>query len=67
MKNEDDTGPIVLIKAYKTANYGNFVDILDEMSIIGIARYAFVDINWVEEAMVEDWIKTNKPELATQN
>ncbi len=67
LKNEDDTGPIVLIKAYKTANYGNFVDILDEMSIIGIARYAFVDINWVEEAMVEEWIKTNMPELAAQN
>lgn len=54
LKNEDDTGPIVLIKAYKTANYGNFVDILDEMSIIGIARYTFVDITWVEERMLED-------------
>lgn len=53
LKSVDDTGPIVLIKAYKTANYGNFVDILDEMSIIGIARYAFVDINWIEEKMVE--------------
>jgi biopolymer transport protein ExbD len=52
-KTSDDTGPIVLIKAYKTANYGNFVDILDEMSIIGIARYTFVDINWIEERMVE--------------
>jgi biopolymer transport protein ExbD len=53
LKSDDDTGPIVLIKAYKTANYGNFVDILDEMSIVGIARYTFVDINWVEEKMVE--------------
>ena len=54
LKSDDDTGPIVLIKAYKTANYGNFVDILDEMSIIGIARYTFVDITWVEEKMIED-------------
>jgi biopolymer transport protein ExbD len=54
LKSIDDTGPIVLIKAYKTANYGNFVDILDEMSIIGIARYTFVDITWVEEKMIED-------------
>jgi len=54
IKREDDTGPIVLIKAYKKANYGNFVDILDEMSIIGIARYTFMDINWVEERMIED-------------
>jgi biopolymer transport protein ExbD len=54
LKSVDDTGPIVLIKAYKAANYGNFVDILDEMSIIGIARYTFVDITWVEEKMIED-------------
>jgi biopolymer transport protein ExbD len=53
LKSDDDTGPIVLIKAYKKANYGNFVDILDEMSIIGVARYTFVDINWIEEKMIE--------------
>ena len=53
LKNVDDTGPIVLIKAYKKANYGNFVDILDEMNICGIARYTFVDIAWYEERMVE--------------
>jgi biopolymer transport protein ExbD len=54
LKKDDDTGPIVLIKAYKKANYGNFVDILDEMAIIGIAKYIFVDINWVEVKMLED-------------
>ncbi|HBE40048.1 MAG TPA: biopolymer transporter ExbD [Bacteroidales bacterium] len=53
LKTDDDTGPIVLIKAYKKANYGNFVDILDEMNICGIARYTFMDIAWYEEAMVE--------------
>jgi biopolymer transport protein ExbD len=53
LKNIDDTGPIVLIKACKKANYGNFVDILDEMNICGIARYTFVDIAWYEEKMVE--------------
>jgi biopolymer transport protein ExbD len=53
LKRDDDTGPIVLIKAYKTSTYGNFVDILDEMSIIGIARYTVMDINWIEEKMVE--------------
>jgi biopolymer transport protein ExbD len=53
LKKVDDTGPIVLIKAYKKANYGNFVDILDEMNICGIARYTFVDIAWYEERMVE--------------
>jgi biopolymer transport protein ExbD len=53
LKSDDDTGPIVLIKAYKKATYGNFVDILDEMNICGIARYTFVDIAWYEEKMVE--------------
>jgi len=53
MKRIDDTGPIVLIKAYKTANYGNFVDILDEMNSCGIARYTFMKIAWYEEDMVE--------------
>jgi hypothetical protein len=53
LKTDDDTGPIVLIKAYKKATYGDFVDILDEMNICGIARYTFVDIWWYEEKMVE--------------
>lgn len=66
LKNEDDTGPIVLIKAYKTANYGNFVDILDEMSIIGIARYTFVDISWIEEQMVEKTLGITPPEPAAK-
>ena len=34
LKKDDDTGPIVLIKAYKTSKYRNFVDIIDEMSIV---------------------------------
>lgn len=53
LKSDDDTGPVVLIKAYKTAKYGNFVDILDEMNICGVAHYMFVDITWYEEKMVE--------------
>jgi biopolymer transport protein ExbD len=53
LKKIDDTGPIVLVKAYRKANYGNFVDILDEMNICGIARYTFMDIAWYEDKMVE--------------
>ncbi len=52
LKKDDDTGPIVLIKAYKTSRYKDFVDIIDEMSIVGIARYTFTDISWVEENLV---------------
>lgn len=53
LKKDDDTGPIVLIKFYKKAKYKNLVDIIDEMSIVGIARYIITDINWIEEGMVE--------------
>jgi biopolymer transport protein ExbD len=53
LKKDDDTGPIVLIKAYKQSKYRNFVDILDEMSICGIASYVFMDIAPIEEIMVE--------------
>ena len=53
LKRDDDSGPIVLIKAYKDATYGNFVNILDEMNICGIARYTFMKIAWYEERMVE--------------
>jgi len=56
LKRDDDTGPIVLIKAYEKAKYKNFVDIIDEMSICDIARYTFVDISWLEEGMVNNVI-----------
>jgi biopolymer transport protein ExbD len=66
MKKIDDTGPIVLIKAYKKANYGNFVDILDEMNICGIARYTFMKIAWYEDKMVETAItSTSAPSTST--
>ena len=53
LKKNDDTGPIVLIKFYKKAKYKNFVDIIDEMSIVGIAIYIVTDIDWLEQNMVE--------------
>lgn len=47
-KNEimaDKAAPIVIIKATDKANYGNLVNILDEMAICNIGRYAIVDID----------------------
>lgn len=38
------TAPIIIIKAADDSNYKNLVDILDEMNINNIARYAIVDI-----------------------
>ena len=67
LKKIDDTGPIVLIKAYKEANYGNFVDILDEMNICGIAVFMFVDITWYEEQMLETAIGAAPAATASTN
>jgi biopolymer transport protein ExbD len=62
----DDSGPIVLIKAYKDSRYANVVDIIDEMAICSIIRYAIVDINYVEEAMVKTAIGSATTSTTTQ-
>ncbi|MFZ4411913.1 MAG: ExbD/TolR family protein [Bacteroidales bacterium] len=38
------TAPVVLIKASDDSSYKNLVDILDEMQICNIGRYAIVDV-----------------------
>jgi biopolymer transport protein ExbD len=46
-KNEiigDKSAPIVLIKGTDDSKYRDFIDILDEMAICNIARYAIMDI-----------------------
>jgi biopolymer transport protein ExbD len=50
---QDKVGPIVMIKSDKKAKYKNIVDIIDEMAICNIARYAIVDINEYELKMLE--------------
>lgn len=40
----DKNSPIVLIKATDDASYANLIDILDEMAISNIGRYAIIDI-----------------------
>lgn len=40
----DKSAPIVLIKGTDDSKYRDFIDILDEMAICNIARYAVVDI-----------------------
>jgi len=54
MMTDDRLGPVVLIKAHENVKYKNIVDIIDEMAITNIARYALVDINDVEKRMVAD-------------
>ncbi len=54
MKISDDKGPIILIKAEDKAKYRNMVDIIDEMALTNIARYAFVELNFAEKIMLND-------------
>lgn len=56
MMTADKIGPVVLIKAADKVKYKNIVDIIDEMAICNIARYALVDINPVEKKMVTDFL-----------
>jgi biopolymer transport protein ExbD len=51
---KQDIGAIVLIKAVENANYSSVVDILDEMAITHISRYAIVDITDPEIKMLVD-------------
>jgi biopolymer transport protein ExbD len=52
-RKKDKIGPIVMIKSDKKAKYKNIVDIIDEMAICAVARYAIVDINEYELKMLE--------------
>jgi len=49
----DDTGPVILIKADPKAKYKNMVDIIDEMALTNNARYAIVEMNYMEEEMLK--------------
>jgi biopolymer transport protein ExbD len=56
MMTLDKKGPVVLIKAADKVKYKNIVDIIDEMAICNVARYALVDINPLEKKMVADFL-----------
>jgi len=45
---------IVLIKAMDESKYKNMVDILDEMTISSIQRFAIVDITSVDKELVKE-------------
>jgi biopolymer transport protein ExbD len=45
--------PIVVIKATDESTYENLVDILDEMQICNLARYAIVDITPYDQSLID--------------
>ena len=46
--------PVVLIKATDFANYRNLIDVLDEMQICNIGRYAIMDITPGDLRLLQD-------------
>jgi len=46
------SAPVVMIKSTDDASYKNLVDILDEMQICNIARYAIVDITDYDKGLI---------------
>jgi biopolymer transport protein ExbD len=55
---EDKMAPVVMIKSTDDATYENLVDILDEMAICNIGRYAIVDITDYDKGLIS---KIEKP------
>jgi biopolymer transport protein ExbD len=51
-KQQADTNLVVVIKPNDESTYKNFIDILDEMLINDVGRYAVVDISPVEDRYV---------------
>jgi biopolymer transport protein ExbD len=49
----EKTAPVVLIKASDESSYKNLVDILDEMQICNIGRYAIVDITPYDLGLID--------------
>jgi biopolymer transport protein ExbD len=47
--------PVVMIKSTDEATYENLVDILDEMQICNIARYAIVDITGYDKELITNF------------
>jgi len=50
----DKKAPIVIIKATDEATYKNLIDILDEMAICNIGKYAIVDLSDYDIELIKD-------------
>jgi biopolymer transport protein ExbD len=62
---QDPTDPekdlVIVIKPSSTCTYKNVIDILDEMSINVVKKYALVDIFDIEEQLVKKSDESSKP------
>ena len=48
--------PIVVVKPRKAARYKNLVDVLDEMKISGVSKYAIADFSGADSTL---WLASN--------
>lgn len=46
--------PVILIKPHPDSNFRNLVDILDEMNILGVSRYALDDFSEVDREILAE-------------
>jgi hypothetical protein len=53
-KNKEVNGLVVLIKPTDSSSYKNVVDILDEMNITNIKRYALVDVAPIDLDLIKN-------------
>jgi biopolymer transport protein ExbD len=49
--------PIFVIKANKTSKYKNLVDIMDEMSILQVPKYAYTELTPMDSTLLVDFRK----------
>ena len=49
---KEKSSPVVIIKATEYANYKNLIDVLDEMQICSISKYAIVDITDGDKGLI---------------
>ena len=50
----DDAGQVVIIKPTDGATYANLVDVLDEMQICSIGKYAIVDLSEGDKYLIQN-------------
>ena len=53
IRKEKDS-PVILIKATDFANYKNLIDVLDEMQLCNIGRYAIMDVTQGDLRLLQD-------------
>ncbi len=52
----DKEAPVVMIKAMPEATYKNLIDVLDEMQICNVGKYAIIDIQDGDEYLVNKYL-----------